>query len=154
MVICLECDADLHMAQLMPLPLVVSCFSKIQIGLTFLVPAHPGSPGKRAIKWVCVCFQSSNEIDDYRLVFIVSISLLCKILNTCQNEIHGIVTYTFLNLCEEFTSFCQVLKRCTKNWFLFSASQCTCKCKNQNRNFPYIFLFFSSFFITISPPPK
>ena len=54
-VICLEQDADLHMAQLMPLPLIVSCFSKKQIGFTFLVPAHPGSPGKRAVKWVCVC---------------------------------------------------------------------------------------------------
>jgi len=29
MVICLERGADLHMAQLMPLPLTVSCFSKI-----------------------------------------------------------------------------------------------------------------------------
>jgi len=54
-VICLERGADLHMAQLMPLPLIVSCFSKIQIGFTFLVPAHPGSPGKRAVKRVCVC---------------------------------------------------------------------------------------------------
>ena len=55
MVICLERGADLHTAQLMPLPLTVSCFSKIQIGFTFLVPAHPGSPGKRAVKRVCVC---------------------------------------------------------------------------------------------------
>ena len=55
MVICLERDADLHMTQLMTLPLTVSCFSKIQIGFTFLVPAHPGSPGKRAVKLVCVC---------------------------------------------------------------------------------------------------
>jgi len=39
-VVCLELGADLHMAQLMPLPLTVSCFSKIQIGFTFLVPAH------------------------------------------------------------------------------------------------------------------
>jgi len=54
-VICLERDADLHMAQLMPLPLTVSCCSKIQIGFTFLVPAHPGSPGQRDVKWVCVC---------------------------------------------------------------------------------------------------
>ena len=46
MVISLERDADLHMAQLMPLSLTVSCFSKIQIGFTFLVPAHLGSPGK------------------------------------------------------------------------------------------------------------
>jgi len=52
MVICLELGADLHKAQLMPLPLTVACFSKIQIGFTFLVPAHPGtgSPGKRAVK--------------------------------------------------------------------------------------------------------
>jgi len=55
MVICLKRGADLHMAQLTPLPLTVSCFSKIQIGFTFSVPAHPGSPGKRAVKRVCVC---------------------------------------------------------------------------------------------------
>jgi len=49
--ICLERSADLHnMAQLMPLPLAVSCLSKIQIGFTFLVPAHPSSPGQRAVK--------------------------------------------------------------------------------------------------------
>jgi len=45
----------LHMAQLMPLTLTVTCFSKIQIGFTFLVVAHLGSPGKRAVKRVCVC---------------------------------------------------------------------------------------------------
>ena len=55
MVICLERGADLHMAQLMPPPLTVSCFSKIQIGFTFLVLAHLRSPGKRAVKRVCVC---------------------------------------------------------------------------------------------------
>ena len=54
MVICLERGADLHMTRLMPLPLNVSCFSKIQIGFTFLVPAHLGIPGKRAAKRVCV----------------------------------------------------------------------------------------------------
>jgi len=54
-VVCLVQGADLHMAQLMPLPLTVSCFSKIQIGSTFLVLAHPGSRGQRAVKWVCVC---------------------------------------------------------------------------------------------------
>ena len=43
------------MNQLMPLPLTVSCFSRIQIGFTFLLPAHPGSPGKMAVKRVCVC---------------------------------------------------------------------------------------------------
>ena len=52
MVICLERGADLHMAQLMPLPLTVSCSSKIQIGFTFLVSAYPGCPGKEAVKWL------------------------------------------------------------------------------------------------------
>ena len=55
MVICLAQGADLHLAQLMPLPLTVSCFSKIQIGFTFLVPVHLGSYGQRAVKLVCVC---------------------------------------------------------------------------------------------------
>jgi len=56
MVICLERGADLHMAQLMPLPLTVSCFSKIHIGFTFLVPAHLGSPGKGPLNGcVCLC---------------------------------------------------------------------------------------------------
>ena len=55
MVICLERSANLHMVQLMPLPLTVSCFSKIQIGFTFLVLVYPGSPGQRAVKLVCVC---------------------------------------------------------------------------------------------------
>ena len=56
MVICLERDADLHIAQLMPLPLTVSCSSKIRIGFTFLVLAHLGSPGKGPLNGcVCVC---------------------------------------------------------------------------------------------------
>ena len=64
MVILSGARCRLAYAQLMPPPLTVSCFSKIQIGFTFLVPAHPGSPGKRAVKRVCVCvcvdsFQSS-----------------------------------------------------------------------------------------------
>jgi len=53
-VVCLEQGADLHMVQLMPLPLTVSCFSKTQIGFTFLVLAYLGSPGKWAVKRVCV----------------------------------------------------------------------------------------------------
>jgi len=61
-VICLERGADLHMAQLIPLQLTVSCFSKIQIGFTFLVLAHLGSPGKRAVKRVCVCVCVHNTV--------------------------------------------------------------------------------------------
>jgi len=53
-VICLERDADLQYAQLMPLPLSVPCFSKIPISFTFLVPAHPDIPGEKAVKQVYV----------------------------------------------------------------------------------------------------
>jgi len=60
-VVCLERGADLHMAQLMPLPLTVSCISKIQIGFIFLVPAHLDSPGKRAVKQVCVCVRQETQ---------------------------------------------------------------------------------------------
>jgi len=55
---CLERDADLHMAQLMPLPLTVSCFSKIHVGFTFLVPAHPVVLDKGPLNvcvYVCSC---------------------------------------------------------------------------------------------------
>jgi len=61
MVICLERDADLHMAQLMPLPLTVSGFSKIQIGFTFLVPADPGSPGKGPLNG-CVRVRNLSDL--------------------------------------------------------------------------------------------
>ena len=70
MVICLERGADLHLAKLMRLPLTVSCFSKIQIGFTFLVPAHPSSPGQRAIKRVSMLptQQSSQSMVWYGMV--------------------------------------------------------------------------------------
>ena len=61
MLICLERGADLHTAQLMPLPLTVSCFSKIQIGFTFLVPAHLGSPRKGPLNG-CVCMLFAEDV--------------------------------------------------------------------------------------------
>jgi len=54
-VICLERGADLHMTQLMPLPLTVSCFSKIQTGFTFR------SPRQRAVKRVCVLLRLKSS---------------------------------------------------------------------------------------------
>jgi len=72
MVICLERGADLHMAQLMPLPLSVFCFSKIQIGFTFLAVADLGSPGQRAVKRVCVCVCRIPDASHHSLVQISS----------------------------------------------------------------------------------
>jgi len=65
-VICLERGADLHMVQLMPLPLTVSCFSKIQIGFTFLVPAPWVFPEKGPLNervCVCVCMTIGKLLD-------------------------------------------------------------------------------------------
>jgi len=77
MVICLERGADLHMAQLMPLPLTVSCFSKIQIGFTFLVPAHPGSPRKWPLN-VCVCVLYSSSTSLYCLLYLtLGVPIIC-----------------------------------------------------------------------------
>ena len=71
MVICLEQGADLHMAQLMLLPLTVSCFSKIQIGFTFLVAAHPGSPGKGPLNGCVLLLFHNTWSDSYHIVEIV-----------------------------------------------------------------------------------
>jgi len=79
MVICLERCADLHIAQLMPLPLTVSCSSKIQIGFTFLIPAYLGSPGKMAVKRVCVCVLFCQKLIT-SLVFLVSCSVSAIVL--------------------------------------------------------------------------
>ena len=62
MVICLKQGADLHMAQLMPLPLTASCFSKTQIGFTFLVLSHLGSLGQKAIQRVCYAILKGTEM--------------------------------------------------------------------------------------------
>ena len=87
MVICLERGANLHMAHLMPLPLTVSCFSKIQIGFTFLVPAHLGSPRKRAVKRVCVCV----------CLFVLIIAFSALTLSVGRQEEHPACK----NLCDE-----------------------------------------------------
>ena len=99
MVVCLERDADLHMAQLVPLPLTVSCFSKIHIGVTFLIPAHSGSPGKRAVKRVCVCVCLS--IFSCTVLF-VSISQVIGCEDHLRNDLYcvewGVKLYSFFQL--------------------------------------------------------
>ena len=68
MVICLERDADLHMAQLLPLPLTVSCFSKIQIGLPFWYRLTQVVPEKGPLN-VCVCVSMvSKKYLDVRIL--------------------------------------------------------------------------------------
>jgi len=67
MAVCLEQGADLHMSQLMPLPLTVSCFIKIQIGFTFLIPADLGSPGKGLLNgYVYVIIKTKTTVRSHR----------------------------------------------------------------------------------------
>ena len=88
MVICLERGADLHMAQLMPLSLTVPCFSKIQIGFTFLVPAHPGSPGQRVAKRVCVsmsiCYKTDCNLLHVQYAAAAAASSDCSLQVRCE----------------------------------------------------------------------
>jgi len=86
-VVCLEQDADLHMAQLMPLPLSGSCFTKIQIGFTFLVPAHLGSNGKRAVKRACVCV-SNIQSEHWKHLFWIFSSIFCFSTTFCHERLH------------------------------------------------------------------
>ena len=89
-VICLERGADLHTAQLMPLPLTVSCFSKIQIGFAFLVPAHLGSPGQRAVKRVCVLVGNRMQL--------TKASLITYVLRQCRYIAHCDVVTNLLTV--------------------------------------------------------
>jgi len=75
--ICLERGADLHMAQMMPLPLTASCFSKIQVGFTFLVPDDLSSPGKGPLNGcVCVWCIGESEHEENSDVFFHSLCAL------------------------------------------------------------------------------
>jgi len=90
-VIYLERCADLYLAQLMPLPLTVSCFSKIQIGFAFLVPAHLGSPGKEPLNGcvcMCVCagYTTTTETEMTTCVTIET-GLICAYIH--HNNIKG-----------------------------------------------------------------
>jgi len=76
MVICLEQGAGLHMAKLIPLPLTVSCFSKIQIGLPFWYQLTWVLPEKGPLNGcvcVCVCVHSLHK---YVLLLLVLLDLL------------------------------------------------------------------------------
>ena len=103
MVICVERGADLHMAQLMPLPLTVSCFSKIQIGFTFLVPAHLGSPGKGPVNGcVCVWYRCECTVRHSRLHFQRPVLL---ITHSKRDNTINVSTINIVKTCQSLFSF-------------------------------------------------
>jgi len=115
-VICLERGVDLHrppMAQLMPLPFTVSCFSKIQIGLTFLVPAHPGSPGKMAIKLVCGVWMQTSYVSSNSVWAQVFSFLSVAFLHDTNQQLSALVAIVVLlfvvfSLAAEMVMWCVV----------------------------------------------
>jgi len=117
-VICLERGADLH-AQLMPLPLTVSCFSKIQTGFAFLVPAYLGSPGKRAVKWVCVCvFQWKDFENQLRFDMIMALTLVCSFLAHPVYSLGSVDNSEVNTVCKhicQLTSYNSILHRPKQN---------------------------------------
>jgi len=103
-VICLEQGADLHTAKRMPLLLLtVSCFSKIQFGFTFLVPAHPCSPGQRAFKRVCACARAHVCVCVCPGIFRPA----CHWLLFCATETHELwYLLTYRNYLLTYENFC------------------------------------------------
>ena len=97
-VVCLKWVADLHMAQLMPLLLTISCFSKIQIGFTFLVPAHPGSHGKGPLN-VCVCACVRACVQYPLLLTLLPVCLLRVFFNKYSNTQNITVFIAYCIVC-------------------------------------------------------
>ena len=94
----------MHTAQLMRLPLTVSCSSKIQIGFTFLVPAYPDSPGQRAVKRVCVCVCVLAYLILYISALVANKLLICDytffliLLFQMRHVIFSLNEYVMLNV--------------------------------------------------------
>jgi len=99
----------LHVAQLMLLPLTVSCFSKIQIGFTFLLPAYPGSPGQRAIKRVCVCVCVC-------LCVCVTVNLYIVLLSSCLSV--KLTVYSMISDVMHSLRWCEPASELTCFWCL------------------------------------
>ena len=78
----------------MPLPLTVFCFSKIRIGSTFLVPAHPGGPGQRAVKRVCVCVCVCSSSSSSSSIAIIMIIIIYGVSGRVQERGYRRVRYS------------------------------------------------------------
>ena len=105
--------SGLHMAKLMPLPLTVSCFSKIQIGFTFLVPAHLDSPGQRSVKRMCVC------------VCVWFVSFAKNVVSMCICEFVCLRVQLFIQLLFVYLQACVLCADCVGCSVLSSEAHCT-----------------------------
>ena len=129
MVICLQRGADLHVAQLMPLPLTISCFSKIQIGFTFLVPAHPGSHGKRAVKRVCVCVLFKRKpFQTNAVIFLVHYSQYLSNETSQAQSLRKFLRFLTRPFHEGRTPECEWVGRCRPLTYQWEYRRCQYHC--------------------------
>ena len=128
-VICLEQGADLHMAQLVPLPLTVCCFTKIQIGFTFLVPVHVGSPGKRA-SYVCAKLSGIHLLLTEVLCGEVLLLCLCVCLSVCVLDVAPLTVSQASYVCAKLSGVHLLLTEvlCGEVLLLCTVSVCLSVC--------------------------
>ena len=89
----------------------VSCFSIIQIGFTFLVPAHPGSPGPLNVCVSCVSFSCGTFVPGSKssyewkghVLFHSTVLVLC--LLSCLRKDGRKTCFAFHRLSLSFTIF-------------------------------------------------
>ena len=115
----------------LPLPLTVSCFNKIQTGFNFLVPAHLGSPGQRAVKRMCVCMCCAKiclESFVHFKQFLVSAQSLSSLeVFFCKQQVGGYVgTLRFSVVSGTISDGLRVLRQCYRvvSLWLYAALHC------------------------------
>ena len=86
-VVCLEQGADLHMAQLLPLPLTISCFTKIQIDLPFWHRLTWIVPEKGLLNG-CVCVGCPKSRQFCTQTYFSASNLTESKLNTSHTHTH------------------------------------------------------------------
>jgi len=99
---------------------MISCFIKIQIGLTFLVPAYPGCPGKEAAKWLYIC--SADIVVVLRLIWLWQY-WLCLLSEMCLWDLSDGRCLEHTRMSYVHTSI-QVTSKSLKFWF---ARKCWCR---------------------------
>jgi len=94
MVVCLERGAnDLHMVQLMPLQPVISCFSKIQNGVSFWYRPTQVVLEIKAVKWWYVCMVVSSVyvlagLLENDVITVAAVQLVCEICITSDRKVN------------------------------------------------------------------
>jgi len=86
----------MHMAQLMPLPLIVSCFSKIQIGLPFWYRLTRVVPDNGPLNGMCVC---PYAVSSWQLSYLSSNVQMPLTKPKDKGQNHSLTRSIYSNFC-------------------------------------------------------